>query len=172
MQDRRLLLRTILKVLVFLAVCLLLLVFVNSLFTDNKTRLNTAGAVQKAQLDVGNLQPGQIKKTRWNGKEVAVLRRISLEKIPPLHTIIKEDSHKSLDAWTRSARPEYFVYFNVGDSGNCPLFYSQGIFKDICTSNKFDENGRGIRADQGRYVIQIPPHHYIGDMLKFGSWGD
>jgi hypothetical protein len=171
MQDRRLLLHALLKTLVFSAVLLLLLVFVNSLFTDSKIRLNTAGAVQKVQLDVSDLQPGQIKKTRWKGKEVAVLRRLSLEKIPPLHTIFKEDLHKSLDAWSRSQKPEYFVYFNAGDSGNCPLFYSQGKFKDICTANKFDQNGRDIRGDQGGFTIEISPHHFIDNVVVFGSWG-
>ena len=78
--------------------------------------LNSVGTVQKVQLDISDMQPGQIKKTRWKGKEVAVLYRLSLDKISPLHTNFKDDSHKSLDAWFRSHKPEYFVYINTGDS--------------------------------------------------------
>lgn len=170
MQDRRLFYRVILKTMTFLGVLLLLLVFFNSLFTSQETGLNTTGDALQVQLDIAELQPRQIMKTRWKGKEVAVLNRRSLEKILPLHTIFKEDTHASLDAWTRSQKLEYFVYINSGDSGNCPLFYSEGVFKDICTANKFDENGRGIRADQGRFSIQIPPHHFIGNLVVFGSW--
>jgi hypothetical protein len=173
MQDRRLLLRTILKILIFSAVLILLLVFLNSLFLREKIGLNINNDVvlQKVQLDVSELQPGQIKKTRWKGKEVAVLYRKNLQS-EIKQSALEEELHPSLYAISRSQLPEYFVYFNVGDSGNCPLFYSQGIFKDICTANEFDESGRGIKGVQGNSAIQIPPHHFIGNEIVIGLWGD
>jgi hypothetical protein len=173
MQDRRLLLRTILKTMIFSAVLILLLVFINSLFLNDKPRLNTnnSGVLQLVHLNVSELQPGQIMKTRWKGKEVAVLYRQNLQS-EIKQSASDEDLHPSLHAFSRSQQPEYFVYFNVGDSGNCPLFYSQGIFKDICTANEFDESGRGIKGAQGNSAIQIPPHHFIGNEIVIGLWGD
>lgn len=171
MQDRRLFFRTILKVLVSLGVLFLLIVFFNSLFNARQTKINEVGDELAVALDISELQLGQIKKTRWKGKEVAVLYRQNMQS-EIRQSNPEENLHPSLQTYTRSRKPEYFVYINMGDSGNCPLFYSQGIFKDICTANKFDENGRGIRADQGRFSIQIPPHHFIGDVVVFSSWGD
>jgi hypothetical protein len=172
MQDRRLFFRVVLKTLVFSGVLILLLVFFNSLFTTQQTEKSIAGDIEIIQLDIGELQPGKIKKVRWKDKEVAVLYRLNQALDPRLNVFFTEDLDKSLDTGSRSQKPEYFVYLNKGDSGNCPLFYSQGVFKDICTGNKFDENGRAISTDQGSFVIKIPPHDFQGDVLVLGSWPD
>lgn len=168
MQSRRLFYRVLLKALVFLGLVVLLVVFFNSLFTANKVANKTSSNFEKVILDISGLQPGQIIKTRWQGKEVAVLRRMM--GIKEKNIVRREADHKSIGAWSRSLKPEYFVYINVGDSGNCPLFYNQAKLKDICTGSLFDETGRELRDDSSGYAIKVPAYQIENNMVKFGVW--
>lgn len=168
MQSRRLFFRALLKALVFLGLVVLLLVFFNSLFTTDKATNKQSKKFNKVILDISGLEPGQIKKIRWDGREVAVLRRIKA--IKEKDTVRSDADHKTLNAWSRSLKPEYFVYMNVGDSGNCPLFYSQATFKDICTGTLFDESGREKRGDLLGYAIKVPAHRINNNSIIFGAW--
>ena len=172
MQNRRSFLGVIIKLMTFLGLLLLTLVLINSLFTDDANVPKTANdQLLTVSLNIAEMQTGQIKKIRWNNKEIAILLRQFPEKLVQQKMVNSEEElHASIKAQTRSQKPEYFVYFNAGDSGNCPLYYAGGVFRDVCSSNKFDEAGRDINANSHSYMLRIPPHHFNQDKVIIGKW--
>ncbi len=177
MKSRRLLFRVILKSLFFVGFVVLIAVFLNSLFTNKEDKSNISENNKRMTLvsiDISDMRKGQVRRVRWGVKEVAVLYRQFSKKPQVSNNLIdkssKEKSHPSLSAETRSIKPEYFVFINHGDSGNCPLYYAMGEFNDTCTMNIFDENGLAIQQSQLKYKIKIPPHYFEGTTIKVGSW--
>ena len=172
MQNRRLLFSVIIKLLTFSGLILLIVVFVNSLFSSNEIiNINNKEELPNAVLDISEMYKGQIKTVRWNNKEVAVLLRQFPEKLGEIDKVsLVESHHPSIKPQLRSVKPEYFVYYNIGDSKNCPLYYAAGIFKDVCSSNRFDEAGRDIKANLQSYMLEVPPHHFEKENLIFGQW--
>ena len=172
MQNRRLLFSVIIKLMMFLGLFLLTLVLLNSLFTDDSSVPKTVNnEISSVTLDITEMQSGQIKKVRWNNKEVAILLRQFPDKLMPQSLEASpHDLHPSINAQTRSKKIEYFVYFNTGDSKNCPLYYAGGEFKDVCSSNRFDEAGRDINTNSQAYKLEIPPHYFVQDQVVFGKW--
>lgn len=151
---------------------LLTIVLLNSLFTgDQGARQIAPHKVPLVSLIISEMQVGQIRKTRWNSKEVAVLLRQFPDRLvqKPSNVSI-EKLHASMKVMSRSKKADYFVYFNLGDSKNCPLFYAGGVFKDVCSANKFDEAGRNIDLNPQGYRLQIPPHYFKQQQLIFGQW--
>jgi len=171
LQNRRLQFRVILKVLSFLGLVILIGVFLNSLFIKEGKEILRNEAELNVSIDVDGMYPGQIKKTRWQQKEVAVLYRRYPEKIQNnMLSLEKIKIHESLNPTTRSKQLAYFVFVNTGDSKNCPLHYREGIFKDICSTNTFDETGRAIINASINSSIEIPPHYFDGNSIYFGTW--
>ena len=173
MKNRRLLFRVILKSLLFFGFLALMAVFLNSLFTtpeDNNNITENNKMVVIASLDISDMRKGQIRRVRWGVKEVAVLYRQFSIKAKTANESSKEELHSSLSVETRSIKPEYFVFINHGDSGNCPLYYAKGEFNDTCSKNIFDENGLAINQSQLSYQLKIPPHYFEGNTIKIGSW--
>lgn len=169
MKNRRLLFRVILKTLLFFGVFVLVAVFLNSLFTTQEDKNNITEKNKKtilASIDISDMRKGQVRRVRWGVKEVAVLYR----QFSKQAQAAKKSVHSSLSVDTRSIKPEYFVYINHGDSGNCPLYYAKGEFNDTCSKNIFDENGLAIKQSQLSYQLKIPPHYFEGTTIKIGSW--
>ena len=166
MRDRRLYYRVVLKSMLFIGVLVLLFVFLNSLFVASKTEVVKEKAL--VSLDISDMQRGEIRKTRLDHKEVAVLYRKQVigSEINNLH----KTSPGIYSSESRSRKVDYFVYYNHGDSGNCPLFYSDEIFKDVCSGKLFDDSGREKNNKQHGYKIAIPPHYFIENQIYFGSW--
>ncbi len=144
MNNLRLYFRVALKLLTFIALAGLSAVFINSLFVGSNSNINHSENIPVV-LDISSMKKGEIRKTRWKGKEVAVL--------------FKGNS---------SLKKQYFVYENYGDSGNCPLFYTRDTFKDICTGQLFDLFGRQKNNPEQGYRLIIPPHYIQDKKIVFG----
>lgn len=176
MTDKRLLYRVILKVMGMLGIMALLLVFFNATFYSNIETTEVVINADDTKVDVSHLFSGSDKIVRWNNQRIGILKRTDINQL----ALIKQMATKpkatlsavNLHAW-RSLDPRFFVYFDVGDSGHCPLFFEnkaqQVSFKDTCSSNWFDSQGR-FKSD-GKVGLKIPPHHYTNtDQLVIGSW--
>lgn len=176
MTDKRLLYRVILKVLTAIGIIALLLVFFNATFYSNIETTEAVIDVDDADVDVSHLFAGSTKVIRWNNQRVGILKRTDANQLAlikgtaeaPKASGDEVDSH----SW-RSLDPRYFVYFDVGDSGHCPLFFQneagEVAFKDTCSSSWFDSQGR-FKSD-GTAGLKIPPHHYTDtDQLLIGRW--
>ena len=168
MKNRRLVYRVILKIFTVSAVLVLSVVFVNSLFTNNIEQQKHDDILPLVKLNIAAMKKGEIRKAYWRGKEVAVLYRAQ-----PVwyHTkFIAKLPHESLNSGSRSRLADYFVYINYGDSGNCPLFYGSGFFKDTCTGKWFDTAGREKNNRQNGAEIEVPPHYFDGENIYYGRW--
>jgi len=174
MQNRRLVFSVIIKLLILSGIILLLVVLVNSLFTGNSSgenqKASTSNEIQTVSLDTNDMFKGQIRKIRWNNREVGVLLRQFPERLLNNANVVEENLDDTIEANSRSKKQEYFVYFNLGDSNNCPLFYSAGEFKDVCSSNKFDEIGRMLKGGPSSFRLKIPPHYYTKTGVVIGKW--
>ena len=171
MKNRILLFSVIIKSMILLGLLLLTLVFINSLFTNNKTqKKEISQEVTLATIDITDMFSGQIRKVRWNNKEIAVLLRQFPQKLLEADKPFEEKLHPSINKQTRSKIDNYFVYFNLGDSNNCPLFYSAGEFKDVCSANKFDEAGRAFNSTTSSFTLKVPPHYFDKNELVIGKW--
>ncbi len=158
MQKQRLVYRVVLKLMTFVAALVLLVVFINSLFTGSGDDKDISRD-KIATIDLSGMVLGEIRKARWQGREVAVLKRKAVEPEKHKTTAAILSGNSIINPVTRSILPAYFVYFNTGDSGNCPLFFEAGRFKDICSGNYFDVAGRAINASN-HAAIKIPPHYF------------
>ncbi len=179
MKNRRLFIRVVLKSLFFFGFLLLMGVFVNSLFTHQEEEKQIDTKKDQATIvtiDISDMRKGEIRKARWGTKEVAVLYRQFSKKIkvPANNELSNKSSREKLPpallAETRSINPDYFVFINTGDSGNCPLYYAKGEFNDTCSKNRFDENGLSITSPQSGYRLAIPPHYFVGKLIEIGAW--
>jgi len=164
-MDKRLIYRVILKLLFALAVVVLFVVLVQSLFTTPETSNSSKNVRVIVSLNIADMKEGEIRKTHWQGKEVAVLKR----KRQPAQ--FNQVSNAKNTPSTAIHNKNYFVYINQGDSGNCPLFYMDSVFKDICTSKKFDNRGRELDNPVHGYRLKTPPYQLENNTLTIGSWG-
>jgi len=169
MNQRRLLYRVILKLLTTLALLVLLGVFINSLFVADNTLTKPRGSAPLVSLDISGLRPGEVRKTRWNGKDVAILKR-TLTSTDAAMSLLPNDANPLKYPGLRSIQPDYFVFINQGDSANCPLYYAQNRFKDICSGTLFDTTGRRVKNPGSKNRIQIPPHYFENNQLIIGKW--
>lgn len=164
-------LRALLKILVLAASVLLLIVFFKSLFPAGNNK-----KYELVEMGLKGIQLGEIRKIRFDGKEVGILKRKDTRFKERVFDNVKHQlPDQSLDKNSRSQLPEYFVYYNVGDSGNCPLFHNDKGFKDICSQKVFDETGREQKAEIQGYAIKIPPHTFKTSegketTLLIGKW--
>jgi len=170
-MDKRLIYRVVLKFLFFVAFAILAVVLVRSLFTASD-KIESAQKIEVpiVTLDLSGMAKGDVRKIRWQGKEIGVLKRKGHHVLR--HTkYVAKIPHQSLNSALRSLTKEYFIYYNRGDSGNCPLFKETDGFKDICTSTRFDTTGREKEKGLQGQRLKIPPHRIEGDKLLIGAWG-
>lgn len=169
MNQRRLLYRVILKLLTALALLVLFGVFINSLFVSDSTLTTPKESVSLVTLDISDMRPGEIRKTRWNGRDVAILRR-TLRPTNAAMNVSPDDAQPLKYPDLRSIKPDYFVFINQGDSANCPLYYAQNQFRDICSGTLFDTTGRRVQNPKSSDRMQIPPHYFENNQLIIGKW--
>lgn len=142
MKNPRLFYRVILKAFALIGGGILLYVMFSSLFTSQgKTQKNKA-PISVVKFDLAGLTKNGIKKVRWNNREVIILKG-------------KDFS-------------DTFVFFNTGDSGNCPLFYLSGTFKDTCTGTLYDRTGRDKQTKSPK-VLKSPAYHVEGSVMVVGQ---
>jgi len=167
MKNPRLVFRVIIKMLTVLGLAVLLWVFVSSLLVHQEKEQVVEHEL--LTVDLKDMRDGDVRKTRWEGKVVGVLKRKGHHVLG--HTkYVAKIPHQSLNSSLRSITKEYFVYYNHGDSGNCPLFKESDGFKDTCTGTRFDtsgrEKGKGLQGSR----LEIPPHYFQDDQLFIGAW--
>jgi len=176
MYKKRTFLRVVIKLLIFVPVVILSFVFLKSLFPsiEDKSYSSDKKTIKTVQMQLSGMQSGDIRKVRWKGREVGILKR---EEMSFGYTkYIAKLPHKSLHSGSRSRVFAYFVYYNQGDSGNCPLFYDAKGFKDICSGKRFHSNGREVNNQQNGALIEIPPHYFNstdnGNIIELvvGKW--
>lgn len=141
MNNPRLLYRVILKFFALIGGFVLLYVMVSSLFTNETKSSRQDKTVVTVKLDLTGMTNGKIRKIRWRGRDVII---------------------------TKSVDSNFNVFFNTGDSGNCPLFYSSEGFKDTCTGTLYDPKGREKNKQQAK-KLESPDYYFEGSFIIIGK---
>lgn len=143
MSDKRKLYRVIMKILTLVGVGIILWVFLNSVFVTNHEKQSEAQ--EHMEVSLKQLDFGEITHVNWNGKKVSILNTANA-----------------------TERATFFVFYDVGDSGNCPLFFNGEILKDTCTGTVFNQQGESITKGRS-HTLQSPPYYFKDQFtLVFG----
>jgi ubiquinol-cytochrome c reductase iron-sulfur subunit len=147
-------------------------------------RALAAGA--PVEVDISEIQPGEMKRVEWRGKPVWVLRRT-----PAMLEAIKKDDSKVVDPNSnrtafptpsyakneyRSIKPEYLVVvgicthlgcspsdkFQPGPQPSLPDDWTGG-FLCPCHGSLFDLAGRVFSNMPAPDNLEVPPHMYLSD---------
>lgn len=173
MTDKRLLYRVIIKLMAVAGIIALVLVFLNATFNSRDDIDEVAPVVSSevVYMKLANVEEGKVATVTWENKRVGIIKRSGLAQLDLIKKTSKAPAATSLDLdvhpW-RSLDASYFVYFDKGDSGYCPLFFERDILKDTCSGLRYDLTGRQIG---GVKTLAIPPHYFAqAGELVVGRW--
>jgi len=154
--------------------------FVSSFSPSERAR--AAGA--SVEVDIADLQPGQIKTVEWRGKPVWIMRRTpdmvaDLERInahlldPQSHRDQQPDYARNAH---RSIQPDLFVGIGICTHLGCspnPVAKGSsnpavgadwtGGFFCPCHGSTFDLAGRVFQNKPAPLNLEVPPHRYLSD---------
>ena len=145
-------------------------------------RAKAAGA--PVEVDVGNLELGQMMTVEWRGKPVWIINRNKpmLETLPELNDQMADpNSEKDMQPEyckneTRSIKPEYMVVVGIcthlGCSPSAKFKHGPadgmaadwvGGFLCPCHGSHFDFAGRVYKSQPAPTNLEVPPHMYLSD---------
>ncbi|MCK5896278.1 MAG: hypothetical protein KAG20_05705 [Cocleimonas sp.] len=145
MEDKRRIYRVILQLMTYISVAVLLWVMFSSAFVANEEKQRPINS--PINMSLQQLEKGEVTHVLWQGKRIAILYRNDVLENP------------------------YFVFYDLGDSGNCPLYFNGKVLKDACTGTQYSQNG--IPVNQSRAGdLDSPPHYLLLEQKKviIGSW--
>jgi ubiquinol-cytochrome c reductase iron-sulfur subunit len=148
-------------------------------------KAKAAGA--PVEMDIGGMQPGELRTTEWRGKPVWVVRRTQ-EMISALSQhdaqLADPNSERKPSEFTpeyarnphRSIKPEYLVAvgicthlgcspvgrFQTGANQSLPNDWPGGFFCP-CHGSTFDLAGRVFKNKPAPDNLEVPPHMYLSD---------
>ncbi|HSH26211.1 MAG TPA: ubiquinol-cytochrome c reductase iron-sulfur subunit [Wenzhouxiangella sp.] len=147
------------------------------------------------QVNIGNLEPGQMMRVVWRGQTIGILRRNErmLDDLPKLNEKLADPDSEVVSQQpsyaqniARAIKPEYWVAnihcTHLGcipqllpEAGSQP-FDAQwlGGFFCPCHRSKFDLSGRVYSGVPAQLNLVIPPYHFIDDqtvMIGVGPEG-
>ena len=150
---------------------------------EPSARAKAAGA--PVEVDIGDLEPGQLKTVEWRGKPVWILRRT-----PEMLASLKTDENLLVDPHsavtsqqppyaqndTRSIKPEFLVLVGIcthlgcspekrleaGAASRLGADWPGGFFCP-CHGSKFDLAGRVFRNVPAPTNLVVPPYKYLSD---------
>ncbi|WP_291993359.1 ubiquinol-cytochrome c reductase iron-sulfur subunit [Candidatus Accumulibacter sp. ACC003] len=145
-------------------------------------RAKAAGA--PVEVDIGNLELGQMMTVEWRGKPVWIINRNKpmLETLPELNDQMADpSSDKDMQPEyckneTRSIKPEYMVVVGIcthlGCSPSAKFKHGPadgmaadwlGGFLCPCHGSHFDFAGRVFKSQPAPTNLEVPPHMYLSD---------
>jgi ubiquinol-cytochrome c reductase iron-sulfur subunit len=135
------------------------------------------------QVDLENLEPGQILKVQWRGQTIGILRRTasSLENLKELEDRVRDPESKESEQpefarnETRALRPEFLVVnMHCTHLGCVPQVVPtvgpepwdddwKGGFFCPCHKSKFDLSGRVYKGVPAPTNLRIPPYRFLDE---------
>ncbi|MGY8813098.1 MAG: ubiquinol-cytochrome c reductase iron-sulfur subunit [Gammaproteobacteria bacterium] len=155
--------------------------FISTLSPSAKTK--AIGA--PVEVEIGDIQPGELKISQWQGKPVWILRRPQsvLDGIRELDTEVsdpvsdREQQPEYAKNEYRSVKPEYLIVIGLcthlgcsptyvnreeGGSHNLGSDWKGGFFCP-CHGSKFDMAGRVYKGVPAPTNLVVPPHMYLSE---------
>ncbi|MEX2353053.1 MAG: ubiquinol-cytochrome c reductase iron-sulfur subunit [Gammaproteobacteria bacterium] len=155
--------------------------FISTLSPSAKTK--AIGA--PIEVEIGGMQPGQLRIVQWQGKPVWILRRDTsvLETLSSLDSQLRDpDSEREQQPEYaknahRSIKPEYLIVLGLCTHLGCsPTFVNdeegenhnlgsdwKGGFFCPCHGSAFDLAGRVFRGVPAPTNLVVPPHMYLSE---------
>jgi len=154
--------------------------FISTLSPSAKTK--AIGA--PVEVEIGDLQPGELKIVLWQGKPVWILRRdeTTLEGIKSLDADVRDPSSEEQQQPEyakneyRSVKSEYLIVIGLCTHLGCsPTFVEaedgashnlsgwKGGFFCPCHGSRFDLAGRVFKGVPAPRNLVVPPHTYLND---------
>ncbi|MCK5897151.1 MAG: hypothetical protein KAG20_10110 [Cocleimonas sp.] len=145
MADKRQTFRVILQLMTYIGVAVLLWVMFSSAFVADNAQQEEQDV--NIEISLHQLAVGELTHVLWQGQRVSILHRNDAQQTP------------------------YFVFYDLGDSGNCPLFFNGKLFKDTCTGTQYNQLGKPITQNRAG-SLESPPHHFLlkQNKLVIGVW--
>jgi ubiquinol-cytochrome c reductase iron-sulfur subunit len=153
--------------------------FVSTMLPSAKTK--AIGA--PVEVEIGDLQPGQLRIAQWQGKPVWILRRSEsiLGSIQEQDSLVadpdseREQQPEYAKNEFRSVKPEYFIVLGLCTHLGCsPSYVSReeggshnlgsewkGGFFCPCHGSRFDLAGRVFKGVPAPTNLVVPPHMYL-----------
>ncbi|MEX2525487.1 MAG: ubiquinol-cytochrome c reductase iron-sulfur subunit [Gammaproteobacteria bacterium] len=156
--------------------------FISAMTPSAKTR--AIGA--PVEVDIGDLQPGDRKVVKWQGKPVWILRRDtkSVSELDELDDAVRDPESEVTSQQPayarneyRSIKPEYLVVIGLcthlgcsptyvprgeGDEHNLSASWKGGFFCP-CHGSRFDLAGRVFKDVPAPTNLVVPPYQYLSD---------
>jgi ubiquinol-cytochrome c reductase iron-sulfur subunit len=147
-------------------------------------RAQAAGA--PVEVDISQIEPGQLIRVEWRGQPVWILRRTeemldSLDVLTPRLRDPDSEVESQQPPYAqnphRSIKPEYLVVIGVCTHLGCSPAYRPEVAPDDlgpewrggffcgCHGSRFDLAGRVYRNLPAPTNLVIPPHFYLSDTL-------
>ena len=144
------------------------------------------------EVDIGDLKPGELKRVKWQGKPVWILRRTEaeLQSLPELDGQVRDPASDVAQQPEyarnehRSIRPEFLIVVGLCTHLGCsPSFVPKeeaqahdlsaewkGGFFCPCHGSRFDLAGRVFKGVPAPANLLVPPHEFLGETrLRIGS---
>ena len=139
MADKRQVYRVILQIMTYIGIAVFLWVMFASVFVPDNEK--SSQPLEVMEISLKNLAKGKITHVMWQGKKVSILYRNHQQNKP-----------------TKSGR--YLIYYDVGDSGNCPLYFTGEILKDTCTGTQYNQLGEPIKRLRAN-DLESPLYYFL-----------
>ncbi|MEN8129920.1 MAG: ubiquinol-cytochrome c reductase iron-sulfur subunit [Pseudomonadota bacterium] len=145
-------------------------------------RAQAAGS--PVEVDIANIESGQLIRVEWRGKPVWIVRRTdamlaSLKEMAdklrdPNSEIISQTPHFARNEY-RSIKPEYLILVGICTHLGCAPTYRpevspadlgpdwQGGFFCPCHGSLFDISGRVYKNVPAPTNLEVPPHRYLSE---------
>ena len=154
--------------------------FISTLSPSAKTR--AIGA--PVEVEIGDLEPGELRIVQWQGKPVWILRRTpaELDSLDDLTPEVRDpDSEREqqpeyAENTYRSIKPEYLIVIGLCTHLGCsPTFVGReggpshnlsdwkGGFFCPCHGSRFDLAGRVYKGVPAPTNLVVPPHMYLSE---------
>jgi len=184
MNERRLLLTRVTKILVLIGVAFVVYPFLATFMPGDSVDAQRQQRWQR-EIDLANIEPGELLSIDdWPGGPVAVYRRSAHELdgltrvTDQLHDPQSQQSRQPADLQTptRSHLPEYFVFIPVDTDRACQIRYIApnkqpkpdiawyGGFSEPCNASLYDMAGRVYRdyRSERQQNLAVPGYKVIG----------
>lgn len=153
MTDKKLLLRVSIKLMFFISFVFVTYILFSGLSTNEK---EVSGA-KILQLDISDLEPGDIKYFSIDSRKILVLFRTE-----SMAQELKKTMPEREDGFVfRSMVPEYFVAFAYDPFYGCPVEMGDGFFKASCVDVKYDFSGRVYQSTQADSDLVVPNYEVV-----------